>query len=39
MYTEIGYQLLNGENDYISLLTMWNEYRKMTGIYYKMQTF
>lgn len=31
MYIEVGQQLLNGQNDYISLLALWNEYKKMTG--------
>lgn len=31
MYIEVGQQLLNGQNNYILLLTLWNDYKKMTG--------
>lgn len=31
MYIEIGNQILNNKTDYILLLTLWNEYTKMTG--------
>lgn len=31
MYIEVGNQILNGKTDYVLLLTLWNEYTKMTG--------
>lgn len=31
MLIEVGKQLLSGQNDYISVLTLWNEYKTMTG--------
>lgn len=31
MYIEVGRQLLSGQNDYLSLLNLWNQYKKMTG--------
>jgi hypothetical protein len=35
IYFEVGQQLLNKQNDKISLLTLWNEYKKMTGKFHK----
>ncbi|XP_025407976.1 midasin-like [Sipha flava] len=32
IYFEVGQQLLNKQNDKISLLTLWNEYKKMTDV-------
>jgi len=31
MFIEVGEQLLSGHNDYISILTLWNDYKTMTG--------
>lgn len=31
MLIEVGQQLLRGQHDYISVLTLWNEYKTMTG--------
>lgn len=31
MLIEVGKQLLSGQNDYISVLTLWNKYKTMTG--------
>ncbi|KAE9533494.1 hypothetical protein AGLY_009132 [Aphis glycines] len=32
MLIEVGKQLLSGQNDYISVLTLWNEYKTMTDV-------
>jgi len=34
MFIEVGEQLLRSQNDYISMLTLWNEYKTMTGKIY-----
>lgn len=31
MYNKASQQLLKGQNDYILLLDLWNEYNKLTG--------